>query len=80
MNDSDREKNAGFDFEYLIDIPQEKETLGNKYQTPGFGIGGQLFAMVAKSVIEKLGKEEGEKHSNEETKGAIEYIHAFLKQ
>lgn len=61
MNDSDREKNVGFDFEYLMDIPREKETVGDKYQTPGFGIGGQLFATVAKSVLETLGNENGEK-------------------
>lgn len=61
MNDIDREKSAGFDFEYLMTVPQEKEALGDAYQTPGFGIGAQLFATVAKAVIERLGKEEGEK-------------------
>ncbi|MBN1573888.1 MAG: L-2-amino-thiazoline-4-carboxylic acid hydrolase [Deltaproteobacteria bacterium] len=60
MDEIKREKEAGFDFEYLGDVPAKKEEVGDKFQTPGFGLAAQLFSSVAKFVIEKLGEEEGE--------------------
>jgi hypothetical protein len=60
MDDLKREKEKGFDFEYLSDVLDKKKEVGDKYQTPGFGLAAQLFSCVAKYVIEKLGPEEGE--------------------
>ncbi|MFX0073013.1 MAG: L-2-amino-thiazoline-4-carboxylic acid hydrolase, partial [Candidatus Hermodarchaeota archaeon] len=60
MNDLEREKNQGLDMEYLKDVLDKKKELGNKYQTPGFGLAAQLFSCVAKLVIQKLGADEGE--------------------
>ena len=70
MNDLKRENEQGFDMEYLEDVLDKKKELGVKYQTPGFGLAAQLFSSVAKSVIEKLGPDEGEKLLKE----AIEYF------
>lgn len=70
MEDLKREKEIGFDFEYLGDVLEKKKELGKKYQTPGFGLASQLFSSVAKFVIEKLGPTEGE----ELLKEAIEYF------
>src|SRR5665648_872703 len=60
MDDLKREKDIGVDFDYLSDVLDIKKDYGDKYQTPGFGLAAQLFCSVAKSVIEKLGPEEGE--------------------
>ena len=70
MNDLKRENEQGFDMEYLEDVLDKKKELGVKFQTPGFGLAAQLFSSVAKSVIEKLGPDEGEKLLKE----AIEYF------
>jgi hypothetical protein len=70
MDDISREKEKGFDFEYLGDVPKAKEEVGDTYQTPGFGLASQLFSSVAKFVIEKLGEKEGEALLKE----AIEYF------
>ncbi len=68
MDDIKKEKEIGFDNEYMSDILEKKKEVGKKFQTPGFGIAAQLFSIVAKHVIEKLGFEGGE----ELLKGAIE--------
>jgi L-2-amino-thiazoline-4-carboxylic acid hydrolase len=60
MDDLNKEREEGLDWEYLWEVPQRKEEVGDTYQTPGFGLAGQLFACVAKAVIERLGREEGE--------------------
>lgn len=60
MDEISREKEKGFDFEYLGDVPQKKQALGARYQTPGFGFAAQLFSLTARRLIEKLGEEEGE--------------------
>lgn len=60
MDEIKREKEKGFDFEYLGDVPEKKTEIGEEFQTPGFGLAAQLFSSVAKFVIEKLGPEEGE--------------------
>ncbi len=59
MDDIEMEKAEGFSWEYLGDVPQAKQEAGDRYQTPGFGLAAQLFASVAKSVMERLGPEEG---------------------
>jgi len=61
MDDLVREKEKGFDSEYLNDVLDKKVEVGDKYQTPGFGLAAQLFSTVAKHVIEKIGPEKGEK-------------------
>ncbi|RJP26317.1 MAG: hypothetical protein C4536_15905 [Actinobacteria bacterium] len=60
MDDLNREKEEGLDWEYLWEVPQRKEEVGDTYQTPGFGLAAQLFACIAKTVIERMGQEEGE--------------------
>ena len=70
MDDPTREKEQGFDFEYLMDVPQKKEEIGDEFQTPGFGLAAQLFSSVAKFVVERLGPEEGEAL----LKQAVEYF------
>jgi hypothetical protein len=70
MGDIEREKESGFDFEYLQDVPQKKAEIGDTYQTPGFGLAGQLFSSIAKFVIDRLGHEEGERLLKE----AVEYF------
>jgi hypothetical protein len=59
MDEISREKERGFDFEYLGDVPQRKQALGAQYQTPGFGFAAQLFCMTARGVIDKFGEEQG---------------------
>ena len=61
MNEVEKENRQGVDWEYLMEVPGKKEEIGNKYETPGFGLAAQLFSCVAKSVMEKMGPEEGEK-------------------
>ncbi|MBU2546995.1 MAG: L-2-amino-thiazoline-4-carboxylic acid hydrolase [Proteobacteria bacterium] len=70
MDDLTREKRNGFDFEYLMDVPAQKEALGETLQTPGFGLAAQLFAATARAVIERLGPEKGEALLKE----AVEYF------
>jgi hypothetical protein len=60
MDDSRKEKEEGLDWEYAMEVPKRKEEVGDTYQTPGFGLAAQLFACVAKAIIERLGPEEGE--------------------
>jgi hypothetical protein len=68
MNELEREKRKGLSYPYLIKVLFMRLLLGKKYQTPGFGLAGQLFAVTAKHVMKRLGLEEGEKL----LKGAIE--------
>lgn len=70
MSDLKREKEQGFDMDYLGDVLDKKKELGVKYQTPGFGLAAQLFSSIAKFVIEKMGAEQGEKLLKE----AVEYF------
>jgi len=60
INNLKKEKTQGLDFQYLGDGLDKKKELGKKYFTPGFGLAGQLFSMVAKHVIKELGPEKGE--------------------
>ncbi len=59
MDDLEREKKQGFDWDYMADV-LEKKAAAAKYQIPGFGLGAALFAFVAKAVIKELGEEKGE--------------------
>lgn len=60
MDDLSREKEFGFDSDYMNDVLDKKIEVGDKFQTPGFGLAAQLFSTVAKHVIERLGEKEGE--------------------
>ena len=70
MNDLQREKEAGFDFEYLLEALPKKEEIGDRYQTPGFGLAAQLFCSTAKSVMEHLDQDQGQALLKE----AVEYF------
>ncbi|MBN1690704.1 MAG: L-2-amino-thiazoline-4-carboxylic acid hydrolase [Dehalococcoidia bacterium] len=60
MDDLEREKKQGFDWDYLADVLDRKAELGDRYQLPGFGLGAALFAYVAKAIINEIGPEKGE--------------------
>ncbi len=60
MDDLIREKQKGFDLEYLGNVLVEREKVGSMYHTPEFGMAALLFASVALRVIEELGPERGE--------------------
>jgi len=60
MNDLEREKKKGLSFWYLKDVPLKRAAAGPGTRTPGFGLAGQLFATLCRTVLEKLGPEEGE--------------------
>jgi hypothetical protein len=60
VDDIEREKEQGFDFAYLGDVPQKKIDIGSRFQTPGFGLAAQLFCCCARRVIDRLGAEEGD--------------------
>lgn len=60
MDDLKREKEEGFDIEYMSDTLEKKKDVGEKFQTLGFGLAAQLFSVVAKHIMDKLGPEEGE--------------------
>ncbi len=59
MDDLEREKKQGFDWDYMADV-LEKKAAAAKYQVPGFGLGAALFAFAAKAVIKEMGEEKGE--------------------
>jgi hypothetical protein len=61
MNDLQREKSRGLSFPYLIKVLFMRMGIGTRHQTPGFGLAGQLFAVVAKHVVAEMGPERGEK-------------------
>ena len=60
MDELQREREQGFDLEYLAEALPEMAELGDRYKTPGFGLAAQLFACTAKVVLDRLGPEEGE--------------------
>lgn len=61
MDDLTREKRKGFSLWYMKDVLFKRFFLKDTYHTPGFGLASQLFAMTAKSIIDRLGPEDGEK-------------------
>ncbi len=60
MNEEKKEQEEGIDWDYLARAMQEKQHVGNEHITPLAGHLGQLFAVTAKSIIDRLGLEEGE--------------------
>ncbi|MBP7603633.1 MAG: L-2-amino-thiazoline-4-carboxylic acid hydrolase [Spirochaetes bacterium] len=60
MNELEREKSRGLSFPYLIKVLFMRLGVGKRHQTPGFGLAGQLFGVVAKHVLAELGPERGE--------------------
>jgi hypothetical protein len=60
MNDLEREKKKGLSIWYLKDVLIRRRLIGKKYQTPGFGLAAQLFATMCRTIIKKLGPDEGE--------------------
>ncbi len=60
MSDLQREKEKGMSVWYLKDVLPMRKIIRDKFQTPGFGLAAQLFSVMAKLIIEKLGPEEGE--------------------
>jgi hypothetical protein len=61
MDDITKEKKEGVDWEYLTRAIQEKDSLEGKYYTSTYGLMGQMFSRMAKTIIEEVGKEKGEK-------------------
>ena len=37
MDELEKEKEEGLDWEYLWEVPERKQEVGDTYQTPGFG-------------------------------------------
>ncbi|MCP4130075.1 MAG: L-2-amino-thiazoline-4-carboxylic acid hydrolase, partial [bacterium] len=70
MNDLHKEKRNGLSVWYLKDVLLRKRIGKKKFQTPGFGLAAQLFAVMCKFIIKKLGPEEGEALIKE----AVEYF------
>ena len=68
MDDLEREKKQGFDWDYLLEVPERKTEVADKYQIPGFGLGAALFSYLARAVTNELGPEKGEAL----IKGAVE--------
>ncbi len=60
MDDLEKEKKKGLNRWYLKDVRLKRKLFGDKYHTPGFGLAAQLFAVMCKFIIEKLGPDEGE--------------------
>ena len=60
MDDLTREKEQGFDFDYLMDAVTQSIELGDRYKTPGFGLAAQLFAVLAREIVGRLGLKEAE--------------------
>ena len=60
VNDLEREKKKGLSIWYLKDVLFKRLILRKKYHTPGFGLAAQLFACMAKHIIDELGPEKGE--------------------
>jgi hypothetical protein len=61
MDELEREKKKGLSLPYLFKVIFMRKRVGKKHQTPGFGLAAQLFAVMAKHVIKRLGPEEGER-------------------
>jgi hypothetical protein len=60
MNELDREKKKGLGLLYLVKAALMRKLIRGRHQTPGFGLAAQLFAVMAREVIGKLGPVEGE--------------------
>jgi hypothetical protein len=60
MDDIGREKKKGLGRWYLKDVLFKRRLLKETYHTPGFGFAAQLFAVMSKFILAKLGPVEGE--------------------
>ena len=60
MEELQRERLQGFDWEYMADVLTKKEEIGDKYQIPGFGLAAVLFSFTARAILEELGPEKSE--------------------
>jgi hypothetical protein len=60
MDDLERERKLGFDWDYLADVLDSRAKLSGKYEIPGFGLGAALFSFMARAIIQELGQEKGE--------------------
>jgi hypothetical protein len=60
MDDLEREKKLGFDWDYLEDVMDQKAKLGDQYRVAGSGLRAALFSFVAKAVMQELGPDKGE--------------------
>jgi hypothetical protein len=60
MDDADRERREGVDWDYLTEGLKEKEALKGEYYTSHVALFGQMFSLMAKTIIDALGRERGE--------------------
>lgn len=58
MDDLEREKKKGFSYWYLKEVRFRRWYLRDTHHTPGFGFAAQLFSVLGRLVIEKLGSDE----------------------
>ncbi len=66
MDDLRREKEKGLSRWYLKDVLFKRRRIGGTYHTPGFGFAAQLFAVMSKFIIARLGHEEPRKRRGQE--------------
>jgi hypothetical protein len=59
-DDLAREKRKGLSLWYLWDVVIHRWRVGSSHHTPGFGLAANLFALMSRNVLEKLGPDEGE--------------------
>jgi hypothetical protein len=55
-----REKEKGLSLWYLWDVVFHRKRVGARFHTPEFGLAANLFALMSRNVLEKLGPDEGE--------------------
>jgi hypothetical protein len=60
MDEIQKERAEGISWEYLGEAMKKKAALEGKQLTPMPSLMGQMFAVFAKSVIDAMGKEQGE--------------------
>ncbi len=60
MDDIVKEKQGGFSWWYLKDVPVRKKLAGTRFHTPGFGLASQLFASFCKVVLDRLDKDQAQ--------------------
>jgi hypothetical protein len=60
MDEIKKEREEGLDWEYMGEMIKEREATGGKYVTPMAGLMGELFAVMAKTIIDEVGRDKGE--------------------
>jgi hypothetical protein len=68
MNDLEKERTEGVDWEYMGGVLKEKEAQGGAHYLSLANHMGQFFALTAKAVIDRMGEKEG----GELLKGLVE--------